>query len=196
MSAPRLLVLSLMVATVLAVPCVRAEKITVPGGTRIEARIDQQISSDTAMVGEAFEATVTEPVLLEGALAIPAESALEGRVTVVRPASRSGVIGVRFVRLRTLDGRVYDIDGMLAPTRDGEPVPIAHAKRSAVMLIGDEEEPGKRASTVVGDVHETAAKLADRWSQSGLSSEHAVVAKGAAVTIELRQKLTVEQSVR
>jgi hypothetical protein len=69
------------------------------------------------------------------------------------------------------------------------------SRKSAVVLIGDESsEAGKRASTVVGQSGELPADVADRWSQSGLSPERAVIAKGAEVTVELRQRLAVEET--
>ena len=196
MSASSRLISSFLLAAVIVIPRAQAEKITIPAGTRIEARMDRELRSDTAVVGEAFEATVTEHIRPDGVLAIPADSTLEGRVTIVRPGAPSGVLGVRFVRLRTLDGHVYDIDGVLAPTKDGQTVPIESAKKSAVILIGSEAEPGKHASTVVGDVDELPAEVADRWSQSGLSAERAVVPSGSVVMVELRQKVSVEETTR
>jgi hypothetical protein len=197
MLACRSLLSFVLLALVVAVPRARAEKITLPAGTQIEARVDRELRSDAVALGETFECTVTAPIRPGIRLAIPAESTIEGRVTVVKPGARSGVIGVRFVRLRTPDGHVYDIDGVLAPTQEGAAVPIASAKKSAVVLIGDDsEETGKRASTVVGEAGELAVDVADRWAQSGLSPERAVIAKGAAIVVELRQRLAVEETTR
>jgi hypothetical protein len=193
MSVRHVLLSSVLFAA--AVPAAHAEKVTLPSGTQIEARVDRELRSDTATLGETFESTVTLPVRPGIRLAIPADSTIEGRVTVVRHSGTSGVIGVHFVRLRTPDGRVYDIDGVLAPTQEGQTVPLASGKKSAVVLIGDESyEAGQRASTVVGNSGELPADVADRWSQSGLSPERAVIAKGASVTVELRQRLTVEET--
>jgi hypothetical protein len=143
---PRIVVSSVLLALVAGIPRVQAEKITLPEGTRIEARVDRELRSDT----------LVEP-----------------------------------------DGHVYDIDGVLAPTQEGAAVPIASAKKSAVVLIGNEsEEGGKRASTVVGEDGELPRQVADRWSQSGLSPARVVIAQGAEVTIELRQPVAIEETTR
>jgi hypothetical protein len=189
------LLLPSVLLSVLAAPLARAEKVTLPSGTRIEARVERELRSDTTALGETFESTVTVPIQPALRLAIPADSTLEGRVTVVRHSGASGVIGVHFVRLRTPDGRVYDIDGVLAPTQEGQTVPLVSEKKSAVVLIGDgSSDPGQRASTGVGQSGELPADVADRWSQSGLSPQRAVIAKGAEITVELRQRLTVEET--
>jgi hypothetical protein len=167
--------------------------LTIPRGTRIIAQLDHDLRSDDAAPGDRFELTVVSPVRVGRELAIPPGSALEGRVTVVRSGARSGVIGVRFTRLGTPDGRVYEIDGVLAPTHDGQAIDVPSSKKTAVVLIGnDADAPGKRASTVVGNSDEDPARVADRWSQSGLSPQQAFISRDSEVSVELRSALTVE----
>jgi hypothetical protein len=189
---------SLSLLSVVAAPAALvADEITLPAGTRIEVRIDRELRSDAVTVGETFESTVSAPVEVGTRIAIPADSTIEGRVTVVRSGVRSGVIGVRFVRLRTADGHVYDLDALLAPTVEGETVPVSYGKKSAIVLIGsDADRPGKRASTVVGNSGEDATQVADRWSRSALSPERAYIASGSEMTVELGAPLTVEETTR
>jgi hypothetical protein len=170
-----------------------ADTVTIPSGRIMEVRMERALYSDQVIPDEPFFATVTLPLRIDGQLAIPAESRIEGRVTTVKSAGSSGVIGVRFVRLHLPDGVAYDIDGVLAPTQEGELLPVPPSKKKAVVLIGNESDaPGKRASTVVGNAGERPEDVADRWSGSGLSPRRASIAKGAEMVVELRKPLTVE----
>jgi hypothetical protein len=193
MSPRPVLVLSCVAVLALALAsAAMAETVTLPTGARIHAQILESLRSDEVVAGHSFEGTVTEPVHVDGRPAIPAGSVVTGLVTVVRSLERSGVIGVRFVSLRTPDGRIYDIDGVLTPTRDGETVRIAAGKKEAVVLIGDEADgPGKRASTLVGNAGEDHEDVADRWSKSGLSPRTAEIRGGSEITFELREPLTL-----
>jgi hypothetical protein len=168
-----------------------AEDIELPRGTRFDLALDQPLRSDSLLAGDTFEGTVKVDYTLGGRVVIPAGSTVFGRVTLVRSLSRSGVIGVRFVRL-SIDGHVYDIDGVLAPTRDGETVNVTPSKKEAVVLIGGEpEDSDKRASTLVGDIGENTEELAERWSRSGLSPRLALADAGTELTVELREPVDV-----
>src|SRR6516162_9310144 len=60
---------------------------TVPTGTAIHVTLDQAISSDQNKPGDHFEATVSEPVIVDGKTIIPQGSYAEGLVV---DAHRSG----------------------------------------------------------------------------------------------------------
>jgi hypothetical protein len=62
----------------------------IPDGTVVKVRLSQQLSTATTRVGTAFLAEVTEPVLKDGRVIIPAGSLLDGRVTMVRGGGRIG----------------------------------------------------------------------------------------------------------
>jgi hypothetical protein len=87
-----------------------------PTGTRISVRLDAEISSGVSSLNDTFVATVSRPVTIRDAVVLPAGTQIEGRVTLVRPASaggRSGELDVAFETLklgadkdRTIDGRL------------------------------------------------------------------------------------------
>jgi hypothetical protein len=89
-------------------------RLTLPSGTVLELRTDSALNSDTARVGDTFTNTVTKSVFINGAIAVPENSTVQGRVISVQPAKRQepGVLGVAFDRL-TVNGRPYAIDGTL-----------------------------------------------------------------------------------
>jgi len=93
-----------------------AQSITVPEGTVIRVQMQDSLSSATSNVGDAFRATTVGSLYVNRVLAIPANSRVDGRVTVVQPAEpgiRSGVLGVEFFRLTLPDNTSYTIDGAL-----------------------------------------------------------------------------------
>jgi len=94
----------------------RFQDITLPPGTIIRVQMDRTISSRTARVGDTFTATVFEPVIVGGQLAIPQGTQVQGRVTAVQPAERrgrSGTIAVEFDRIIFANGVSRDMRASL-----------------------------------------------------------------------------------
>src|SRR6266545_2921553 len=72
----------------------------VNAGQIIRVRMNQNISSESARIGDQFTTTVVDPVYASGIEVIPAGSEIIGRVTSVNRASRkskAGTLGVHFV---------------------------------------------------------------------------------------------------
>ncbi len=90
---------------------------TVPADTVIRVRMDTELNSRTARVGDRFSATVTEPVYggTSGVDVIPVGSKVWGRVTSARRAGRRtpGNISVSFNQVQLPNGTSYTINGSL-----------------------------------------------------------------------------------
>jgi len=90
---------------------------SVANGTRIRVRMNEDIGSKTATVGQRFTTNVTEPVYSSnGVLVIPAGSTITGRVDSVTRAvkgGKPGQISVSFVDVRTPNGYKRAINGSL-----------------------------------------------------------------------------------
>ncbi len=90
---------------------------TVQQGQRIRVRMNEEISSKTARVGDTFTTTVTEPVYsANGVVVIPTGSTVVGRVTTVRQAKKGGdpgSIDVNFVEVKLPNGTRRTINGSL-----------------------------------------------------------------------------------
>ena len=90
---------------------------TVSSGKRVNARMNNTISSKTARVGDTFTARTTEPVYsTTGVVVIPEGSELTGRVDAVVPARKGGkpgTIDVSFTRVRLPNGTTRRINGSL-----------------------------------------------------------------------------------
>ena len=99
-----------------------AQQVIIPEGTVIELRMDTGLNSGISRVNDTFKASVARSVSIDGAIAVPENGNVTGRVTSVQPAesnSRSGVIGVEFNQL-SINGRMYAIEGMLTSLRADE----------------------------------------------------------------------------
>jgi hypothetical protein len=88
---------------------------SVDAETVIRARMDSELSSQTARVGDRFTATVTEPVYGGGVEVAPVGSKVHGRVSSVRRAGRRtpGSIQVSFNQLQLPNGARHTINGSL-----------------------------------------------------------------------------------
>lgn len=90
---------------------------TVERGQRIRVRMNEEISSKTARVGDRFTTTVTEPVYsTTGVVVVPVGSTVVGRVDTVQRAKKGGdpgAIDVSFVELRLPNGTKRAINGSL-----------------------------------------------------------------------------------
>ncbi|PYS84714.1 MAG: hypothetical protein DMF67_04145, partial [Acidobacteria bacterium] len=87
---------------------------TVPANQVIRVRMDTELNSRTARVGDRFSASVTEPVYGESGIeVIPVGSKVWGRVTVVNRAQRRtpGNISVSFYQVETPNRARYTING-------------------------------------------------------------------------------------
>lgn len=98
----------------------------VPTNQTMRVRMNENLTSENARVGDTFTATVTDPVYTQGVEVIPTGSIVRGVVTSVTRASRNknGVIAVRFNRLTTFpqssNARSYLISGSLTDLQTAE----------------------------------------------------------------------------
>jgi hypothetical protein len=88
-------------------------------GTLIKAKLQETISTVTTTVGTKFTASLSEPVMKDGRVIIPAGSLLQGRVTYVRGGKRIGGGAAIHLEPRSItlpDGGQYMIEARLIDT--------------------------------------------------------------------------------
>ena len=88
-----------------------AQRVSVPNGTVVDLRMDTGLNSGSSRVNDAFRTTVTRAIWIDGRIAIPKDSKVDGRVSMVQPAmrgSKSGVNAASFTQI-TIDGKRYAI---------------------------------------------------------------------------------------
>ena len=95
----------------------RVSLYTVRSGEKIRVRMEDEISSQTARVGDRFDTKVVEPVYsTNGVVVIPTGSTIIGRVdtvTAARKGGKPGTIDVSFVQVRLPNGTTRAINGSL-----------------------------------------------------------------------------------
>jgi hypothetical protein len=109
---------------------------TVASGTRLQVRVDTDVESGSAEVGDAFRCVVTEPVRFGGRELVPAKSVLYGRIAEVRMykawGQSSGVV-LRIDTLTSPRGPSVSVQGSLC-TDDGDPLSTVDNLRRGTML--------------------------------------------------------------
>ena len=86
-------------------------KVTVPAGTQITIRINQELDSEKAQVGDTFRGSVSAPITVDDQTAIPTTVDVDGRVVEVKSAGRfagQSVLTLELSRL-IMNGRSYSI---------------------------------------------------------------------------------------
>ncbi|MGI8466920.1 MAG: hypothetical protein ACR2N3_00520 [Pyrinomonadaceae bacterium] len=89
---------------------------TLPAGTRIYARMDNEINSKVSSMNDTFTVTVSKPVIIREVEVLPVGTILEGRIEKVRSAGfgkRDGSFEVKFETLRLANGTKRRIDAGL-----------------------------------------------------------------------------------
>ena len=133
---------------------------TIRAGQTITVRMNEQLSSETARIGDRFTTTVTIPVHAGGVEVIPAGSTITGRVTDVRRAERKGKAGwlsVVFISLQLPNGTTRAINGSLTDltsetvTYDNEgQVAGRSSKKRNVVFIGGGATAGALVGAIAG----------------------------------------------
>jgi hypothetical protein len=165
---------------------------TVPADTVMRVRMDTELNSRTARVGDRFSTTVTEPARSDsGVELVPVGSKIWGRVTSVRPAGRRtpGNIAVSFYQIETPGHVRHVINGSLTSLQadqvnadnEGTVKGRSNRKRDAVFigggaatgaLIGAIAGGGKGAAigTILGGALGTGARVYEKEQEADVKS--------------------------
>src|SRR5262249_17331492 len=87
------------------------QPITIPSGTQISIRLNDQLSSETAQVGAVFHGNIWTPVMIGDTTVIPTTADVEGRVVDVKSAGRfagQSDLVIELTRLM-MNGKSYPI---------------------------------------------------------------------------------------
>jgi hypothetical protein len=131
---------------------------TVPTNTVIRARINEELNSGQARIGDRFTANVVEPVYAgNGIEVVPVGSRIGGRVTQVARAGKRtpGSITVAFDSIRLPNGRTAVINGSLTTLQadnmnadnEGTVKGTSNRKRDAVFIGG-----GAAGGAIIGGI--------------------------------------------
>ncbi len=87
------------------------QKITVPSGTQLSIRLNDEVDSEKAQVGDVFHGSISAPVTIGEETAIPTTADVEGRVVEVKSAGRfagQSVLTLELTKL-TMNGKTYSL---------------------------------------------------------------------------------------
>ena len=109
------------------------KSVTVPAATSIHVVLDQSLSSASSRPGDRFDATVVQPVVVDGETVIPRHSRVRGRVVDVDASGRLKGVARLEITLSVIEvnGKWYDLD-----TNNSTQVGQNHNKRNAVLMGG------------------------------------------------------------
>jgi hypothetical protein len=87
------------------------QKFTVPAGTQLSVRLNDEVNSEKAQVGDVFHGSISAPVAMDDQTVIPTTADVEGRVVEVKSAGRfagQSVLTLELTKL-TMNGRSYSV---------------------------------------------------------------------------------------
>jgi hypothetical protein len=92
-------------------PVPAPQKVTVPSGTQLSVRLNDEVDSEKAQVGDVFHGSISAPVTVGEETAIPTTADVEGRVVEVKSAGRfagQSVLTLELTKL-TMNGKTYSL---------------------------------------------------------------------------------------
>ncbi len=111
----------------------KTDPVTLSPGTPIHVRLDQSLASNQNRSGDRFDATVSDPIVLDGKTVIPEGSQVTGRVVDARKSGH--LMGVARLRLELasveVKGKSYDLETSSARRGGGN-----HNKRNLGFIGG------------------------------------------------------------
>src|SRR5258705_6484283 len=146
------------IVTRVVTPAPAVQYYTVAANTIIRARINEELNSGEARIGDRFTANVVEPVYAgNGIEVVPVGSRIGGRVTQVNRAKKRspGNITVAFDSIRLPNGRTAVINGSLTTLQaddvnadnEGTVKGTSNRKRDAVFIGG-----GAAGGAIIGGI--------------------------------------------
>jgi len=118
--------------------------VTVPAGTVIQIRTNEWLSTDRNLPGDGFNATLAQPVIVDGWVVARRGQAVLGRVTLVQKAKSSNhntsQLGMELSELTFVDGQLLPIETQLSqsatPPDRGQQVGTVGTTTGAGAIIG------------------------------------------------------------
>lgn len=165
---------------------------TVPSGTEMSVRINDEISSEQVAAGDTFTATLDAPVYVGESIAIPANADVQGRVVEVKSAGKFAGRSELFLQLTRVsyNGRNYSIS-----TGNWEKYGASRGKNTAAKVGG-----GAAIGAVIGGIAGGAKGAAigagvgagaGTGAQAITKSEQIVLRPETLLTFTLKQPVTV-----
>jgi hypothetical protein len=69
-------------------PAPTPQAVSIPSGTQISVRLNDELNSETSQVGDTFHGSISTPITVDGKTVVPTTADVEGRVVDVKSAGR------------------------------------------------------------------------------------------------------------
>ena len=116
-------------------------QITVPAGTYVTVRLNTRLASDRNHAGDAFTATLAEPVVVNGVVIAEPGETITGQVVEAQKVDGSGRLAVQLTDLPLVDGQRVPIQTQLIARKGdrfrGSDAGIVAGSTAAGAIIGD-----------------------------------------------------------
>jgi hypothetical protein len=126
-------------------PVARFREFTVPAGTSLVVKLEKPVASNTSHVEDAVEATLAEPVMVDGTTVLPAGSRVRGEVAAAQPSGKvkgRANLALRFGTI-SVDDETYAFDARVSRAASG-------TKREDAAKIGIPAGAGAIIGGIVG----------------------------------------------
>ena len=176
-----------------------ANALSIPSGTALTVRLDQEIGTKSSKVGDTFTATIADAVVAQnGATVIPSGAQVHGKVTGLHSSDRAGdaaAITIDFERL-VVNGRSYPFSAKVTATnletRGGdtrsETLKKAGVGAAAGAVLGAVLSKGDLDKILLGGVLGAAAGTA---ISLGTGEVEGVLPAGTRMTLETTQTVAL-----
>ena len=112
---------ALVCAVLVATTALGQDSLSLPTGTALKVKLENQLSTSNSKVGDPFSGRVTEAVTLDGKTVIPVGATVQGRVTKISEPRRIAgkpTIGIFPENIILPDGKRYILNAALVDTNE------------------------------------------------------------------------------
>ena len=131
--------------------------LTIKPGTYVAVRVNQWLSSDKNQAGDAFAATLAEPVIVDGVVVAQRGQTVGGRVSEAQKAGRvegTSRLGVQLTDLTLVDGQTVPIRSQMinrnGPTSEGRDAAAIGGTTALGATVGAAADWGRGAAIGAG----------------------------------------------
>lgn len=159
---------------------------TIPKGTKIRVRMENEINSKVSSVNDTFTVTIAEPVIIRGVEVLSVGTIIEGRITGVKSASlgkKNGKLEVKFETLFLPDGRKRQIEAVLFETERPK-----SSKTANVLTIAGATGIG---GLLGGFIQKSRGALIGAGVGLGIGTSIALFQKGEEARIKMDEEFSI-----
>ena len=173
-------------------------RVTIPAGTLLTVRLTEALSTDHNQVGDAFSATLDQPLLVEGFVIAERGARLEGRVLESEKAGRvrgTSTLAIHLIRLHTSDSQdapilteKFVVEGATSRREDATKVGAGAAIGAAIGAIAGGGK-GAAIGAAVGGATGAGTLAATRGKPATLASE-------TRISFKLQEAVTLTERIK